>query len=164
MVFAGWCVFLALITWMIQGALDRQYNPNTSPSTYLSSEVREVVLERNRAAHYVVSGGINNQAVEFLVDTGATDIALSERTAGRLGIRRGQPVTLSTANGLARGYRSVADRVSVGGIVMTNVPVVVSPGIDDNTVLLGMSFLKHLELVQRDGKLILRQFVDQTAG
>lgn len=157
MVFAAWVVFLALVAWLFQGELDRQINPNSDPLAGMAADgAREVLLHRNRAGHYVTSGTVNGAPVEFLLDTGATDVALSAATAQKLGLRRGAPVSLATANGIARGYRTVLDFVSVGGIRQERVRAVISPGIGGDMVLLGMSFLKHLELIQRDGTLLLR--------
>lgn len=157
MVFAFWAALLAFAAFLFQGELQRQVNPNTQPASGISSSgVREVVLERNRAGHYVATGEVNGERVEFLLDTGATDVAVSSRTAERLGLRRGAPVALSTANGVVRGARTTLDRVSLGDIALENVRAVITPGIGGEIVLLGMSFLQHLEMVQRDGTLILR--------
>jgi aspartyl protease family protein len=158
MIFAAWAALIALVAWLFQGELDRQFNPNVSPESAVAvSGQREVVLQRNRSGHYVATGEVNGLKVDFLLDTGATDVALSTSTARRIGVAPGAPVALSTANGVVRGYRTTIENVSLGNIHQRDVRAVVSPGIDDDIILLGMSFLKHLELVQRDGVLILRQ-------
>ena len=158
MVFGAWVLFLGLAAWLFQGALNRQFNPNQAPhSAMLADRVVEVTLRRNRSGHYVSAGRINGRGVEFLVDTGATDVSLSESAARRLGLPRGAPVSLVTANGLTRGFRTVIGTVAVGDIVQRDVAAVVSPGIHDDLILLGMSFLKHLDLEQKSDRLILRQ-------
>ena len=156
MVFAACILFVGLVTWLFQGALERQHNPNISPETSSFGAVDQVVLRRNRSSHYIVSGYLNNHRVRFLVDTGATDVALSQRLAEKIGLNAGALVMLSTANGVATGYRTVIDSVVVGNIELKGISAVMSSGIDDNVVLLGMSFLKHLEMIQRDGTLLLR--------
>lgn len=156
MVFAACILFVGLLTWLFQGALERQHNPNISPETSSFGAVDQVVLRRNRSSHYIVSGYLNNYKVRFLVDTGATDVALSQRLAEKIGLNAGALVMLSTANGVATGYRTVIDSVVVGNIELKGISAVMSSGIDDNVVLLGMSFLKHLEMIQRDGTLLLR--------
>ena len=157
MVFAAWALFLLLITWLFQGLLEDQHNPYTSPSVHLTeSGAIEVVLKRNRQGHYVTNGTINGKRVVFLVDTGATDVALSDELAAELGLKRGAAVILSTANGKARGYKSRLDSITVGDIEQRNVAAVIGSGLGANTVLLGMSFLKNLELVQKDRTLTLR--------
>ena len=158
MIFAAIVLFLSLLTWLFQGALERQENPNYNPQTQSSATMDEVVLHRNRSAHYITTGRINQHSVRFLVDTGATDIALSESIAKKMNLPLGASVMLSTANGVTQGYRTVLDRVAVGNIELENIPAVITRGIDDNVVLLGMSYLKQLELIQRDGMLILRHY------
>lgn len=158
MVFGAWVVFLALVAWLFQGELERRFNPNPEPVVNVAeSGEQEVVLRRNRSGHYVATGEVNGEPVQFLVDTGATDVAMSEATGRRLGLRPGAPVTLSTANGLVRGARTTIDSIAIGPIRLEGVAAVLSPGIDESIVLLGMSFLRDLELVQRDGQLILRR-------
>ena len=62
-----------------------------------------------------------------------------------------------TANGAAISYAAQLDSVSVGDIIMHNVSAGISPGFKGNEILLGMSFLKHIEFTQRGNTLILRQ-------
>ncbi|GJL82135.1 MAG: aspartyl protease [marine bacterium B5-7] len=158
MIFAAWVVFLLLAAWLFQGSLERQFNPNSNPESGTATDGRvEVLLERNRAGHYVSSGRINGMSVEFLLDTGATDVAMSLAVADRLGLPHGAPVTLSTANGVVRGYQTVINEIALGDITRNKVRAVVSPGIRDDTVLLGMSFLKHIEMLQSGNTLLLRQ-------
>jgi len=147
----AWLMLMAGGWWYFDGWLERQHNPNQTVRT----EGNAVVLERNRSGHYVASGEINGRPVTFLLDTGATDVALSSRLAQRLGLQRGAPVTLVTANGQTTGYRTRLDSVRLGGIVLHDVAASYSDGIEADTVLLGMSFLKRLDFSQRDGKLIL---------
>jgi aspartyl protease family protein len=157
MTFAAWAVFLLLLAWLFQGELERQVNPNRSPVAGVAATGElEVMLRRNRSGHYVTRGEINGVPVNFLLDTGATDVAMSTATARALGLARGAPVSLSTANGVVQGYRTVLESVSVSEIRLHDVRAVVSPGISEDIVLLGMSFLKHLEIIQRDGTLLLR--------
>ncbi|MFT5112734.1 MAG: aspartyl protease family protein [Parasphingorhabdus sp.] len=157
MVVAAWILFLLLVTWLFQGLLQNQHNPNSSPSVNHSETGQiEVRLKRNRSGHYVTNGTINGKNVVFLVDTGATDVALSDGLAQSLGLRPGASIILSTANGRVRGYKSRIAEISVGDIVQRDIAAVISPGIADNAVLLGMSFLKNLELVQKGRTLTLR--------
>ncbi len=156
MIIAAWIGVLALLALLFQGALERRRAPELVSSS-VNGGVVEVVVQRNRSGHYVVEGSVNGLPQHFLVDTGATAVALSQAAARRFQLARGAPVTLSTANGSVRGYRTRIDSLSVGDITMRDVAAVVSPGIDDGVALLGMSFLRRLELVQRDGLLLLRQ-------
>ena len=148
----AWLMALGGGWWFFNGWLDRQDNPN---QTVQVSGVGEGVLERNRSGHYVASGEINGAPVVFLLDTGATDVALSAELAKKLGLPRGLPVTLSTANGRAQGSLTHLDSVRLGPITLNNVSANFSEGIQDDTVLLGMSFLRRLDFSQINGRLVL---------
>ncbi len=94
--------------------------------------------------------------MRFLVDTGATSIALSAADARRLGIDylSGQPGLMSTANGTAAAYRVRLDSVRVGDIVANNVEGAVLEGSQMPVALLGMSFLNRMEM-KREGQFMV---------
>lgn len=159
MIIATWVVVLGLLTLLFDDQLSQMFNPNTTPEfTTAADGSQTVTLHRNRAGQYIASGFINDHRVNFMVDTGATDVALSAELAEKLGLRREQPVVYRTANGDVRGYRTTLNRVRLGNIVVSNVRGGINPGMPDSIVLLGMSFLKQLELTQRNNTLILKQF------
>jgi aspartyl protease family protein len=116
-----------------------------------------VLLKRNRSGHYVVNGFINSKEVTFLLDTGATDVALSDDLATALELRRGAYITSQTANGTVTARQTTLSEVSIGSIRLQNVRASILPSLSDKEVLLGMSFLKQLELVQKGNYLLLRQ-------
>ena len=154
----AWVVLLVLGFIGFGDVLDRQRNPNQSLQTqYREGGIREVVLKRNKSGHYVTSGKINGSPVTFMLDTGATGVALSQSTASALGLKRGRAFPTRTANGISTSYAVNLDRVSVGDIELHDVPAGISPGLGTEEVLLGMSFLKHIEFTQRGDTLILRQ-------
>ncbi len=153
MLWIAWLLVLGGGWWLAERWIGRQANPNQSPAVSASGAV---MLERNRQGHYVASGEINGRKVIFLLDTGATTVALSTRLARELGLTRGPEIQLDTANGVATGYKTRLDSVRLGDIVVREVSAVFSDGMMDDTVLLGMSFLKHLEFTQRENRLILR--------
>ena len=111
----------------------------------------------NTQGHFVASGQINGQPVDFMLDTGATDVAIPAEMAERLKLEQGFGVTLSTANGRTEGYRTRVDRLQLGDIVLRDVRAIVVPGLDGQQVLLGMSALNKLEFTQRGGTMLLRQ-------
>ncbi len=113
-----------------------------------------VVLERDRSGHYLAEGEINGQSVIFLIDTGATDVALSERMARELGLDFGPRVAVMTAAGPVRGWKTRLARVSIGGISLNNVGATITRG-PLGEVLLGMSFLKHFTLHQQGTQLLI---------
>ncbi len=118
-------------------------------------------LAGNRQGHFVASGHINGRPVQFMLDTGATDVSVPADLAERLGLERGAPVTLSTANGRSEGYRTRIELLQLGDIVLRDVAALVAPGLDGDQVLLGMSALKKLEFTQRGGSMLLRQTTNQ---
>lgn len=152
--YLAWIVLLALLTVYFNDFVGEQRNPNQHLSM-VESGSGEVVLARNRAGHYVAPGRINGKPVTFLLDTGATRVSVPEALASRLGLRRGAEQKTMTANGVISVYATELDRVQLGGIEMRNVSASINPFMPDDTVLLGMSFMQHLELVQRDGQLRL---------
>lgn len=117
----------------------------------------EVQLAGNGQGHFVSGGFINGQPVQFMLDTGATDVAMPEAVARKLELARGAPVLLTTANGKTQGYRTEIASLQLGDIRLSNVRALVVPGFEGNQVLLGMSALKQLEFTQRGGNLLLRQ-------
>lgn len=153
----AWAAGLFLATRFFGAWEDRQVNPNSQITSQQGDGFVEVRLASNGQGHFVADGLINGQAVHFLLDTGATDVAIPEALAWDFGLERGASVTLSTANGRTEGYRTRLDSVQLGDILLRDVRALVVPGLDDSQVLLGMSALKQLEFTQRGGTLLLRQ-------
>jgi aspartyl protease family protein len=113
-----------------------------------------VVLAPDASGHYVTVGAINGKTARFLVDTGATTVALGTNLANQLGIayRSGRPEKFGTANGTITGYIVRLDSVRIGGLTLTQVDAAVSDGMNKwDGVLLGMSFIGRLSM-QRDGQ------------
>jgi aspartyl protease family protein len=115
---------------------------------------RELSLRANPSGHFIVNALVNGHAIEMMVDTGATIVALNEATARRLGIRPGPSdftASIGTANGVVRAAPVVLAAVSVGGIVVHQVPAAVVGGDALGVNLLGMSFLKRLSKFEMSG-------------
>ncbi|TLX55255.1 TIGR02281 family clan AA aspartic protease [Stutzerimonas nosocomialis] len=134
-----------------------RYNPNREPVSRIEGGQIEVQLAGNAQGHFVATGQINGEDVVFLLDTGATDVAMPQGLAERLNLEHGRPVQVQTANGPATGYRTVLGTLSLGEIVLHDVRALVVPGFPGEQVLLGMSALRQLEFTQRAGTLVLRQ-------
>jgi len=150
-----WVAVLAMLTLYFNNYIESRDNPNASLALTAGAG-GEVVLERSRGGHYLAPGYINGQRVRFLLDTGATSVSVPEGLARGLGLKRGMPMQSMTANGIVTVYRTTLDSVELGGIHMREVSATINPGMSDDIVLLGMSFMQHLELTQRDGQLTLR--------
>lgn len=157
MVIAAWVLLAGLLTVVFTKVLERQHNPNQQIQINPRSDgLREIVLRRNRLGHYVATGKINGTEVEFLLDTGATNVAIPQQVATNLGLKRGMPLTTYTANGIVQTYATTLDHVAMGSISATVVPANINPHMTGNQVLLGMSFLKRFELLQRGDELTIR--------
>lgn len=155
----AWLGVMALLMLYFGDVLDRQRNPNRSVDTAVTAEgVREVQLRRNRMGHYVSAGTINGKDVVFLLDTGATGVAIPAALAEQLSLPKGRAIMTNTANGATRSYLTQLSEVAVGDIRLQNVDASITPGLQMREVLLGMSFLKYIEFTQRGNTLTLRQY------
>ena len=158
MMFMACVLGLALLTMFFSGALERQRNPNQNPVTKSGDGVVEVVLQRNRQGHYVLTGMINGRSVEFLLDTGATDVVLPEAIATQLDLEAGRAGLAMTANGTVKVYETRLNQLQIGDIRLSNVRASINPAMPPPAILLGMSALKQIEFVQRGDTLTLRQY------
>ena len=159
MIIGMWLLVFGLLTLFFQNFLDKERNPNQSVMSGVDAGgVREVRLKRNRYGHYNVSGKINGYPVEFLLDTGATQIAIPSEVANKIGLQRLFETSVHTANGTARAYGTKLETVSVGEISLSRLKATITTGMEGEIVLLGMGFLKNIEFTQRGDLLILRQY------
>ncbi|WP_455365264.1 retropepsin-like aspartic protease family protein [Kaarinaea lacus] len=138
---------------------DRQFRmgENSAISTnFKENKEKEVVIAVNSSGHFFTVGAINKHPVKFLVDTGATAVAINSNHANRLGIdyrNKGTPTMVATASGQSPAYIVILDTVSVGEIRLSNVEAVVIEGNFPSEALLGMTFLGNME-IHRQGQLM----------
>jgi aspartyl protease family protein len=120
-----------------------------------------VEVPRDAMGHFNVDGRVNGRSLQFVIDTGASLIALTADNAAQLGIHPAESeytVTLRTANGTVRAAPTMLDMVEVGDISVQNVRAVVLPEGALSENLLGMSFLSRLRHFDySDGKMVLEQ-------
>ena len=122
---------------------------------------RSVVVPRDQRGHFEVEGRVDGRRLDFMVDTGASVIALTASDAATLGIHpaeRDFPALVKTANGTVRGAPTRLDTVAIDDLVVRDVDAMVLPdgALSDN--LLGLSFLSRLRRFEySDGKLVLEQ-------
>ena len=114
----------------------------------------KIVLASDRSGHYRVEGAINGHTVEFLVDTGATDVAVSEQTARMMGLEFGPRTVVMTAAGPVSAWKTRIDRVAAGSLERRNVRATITPGLGSEA-LLGMSFLRHYRISQQGDRLVI---------
>ncbi len=129
----------------LDGRIAADFGASAQPTT--------IRLVPNTQGHYFVDGKINGRGIRFLVDTGATLIAISKTEAKRLGLNfrvDGQRGQIQTASGVAVGYYITLDKVRIRTIDLTNIEAVVVDGDYPATALLGQSFLNRLNM-RRDG-------------
>jgi aspartyl protease family protein len=108
---------------------------------------KNVRLKRGDDGHFSAVVDVDGTPVTFLIDTGATVTSMSAKAAKSAKIsvdRSTYPVIVETANGAVRDWRAVAQRITIGSIVLTDHTVLVSDNLSDDQNLLGMNFLNEL--------------------
>lgn len=123
-------------------------------STGALAERQSVTLAADTRGHFITEGAVNGRAVRFVIDTGATVVALPASDALRLGLdyRKGTVALTRTAGGVVPVYRVRLDSVRLGTIEINAVDgVVIEQGLD--IALLGMSFLSRVEM-KNEGQLM----------
>lgn len=118
----------------------------------------KVVLSVGEGGHYFSQGQINERTVQFVVDTGATAVAISTVDADRIGLnyKSGEMLRMSTANGMVPGWRIQLASVRVGDVVVYGVEAIVSSG-SMPYVLLGNSFLSRFQTSTNNGQMVLEK-------
>ncbi len=106
-----------------------------------------IEIPRSRNGHFYVAGAIDGQPVTFMIDTGASAVAIGSSLAQRMNLPRGRATTLQTANGIAPAEETVAQQISLGNITLREVRVLVLANLGSEA-LLGQNVLRHLEVVQ----------------
>ena len=117
----------------------------------------ELAIPRSRDGHFYVDGEVNHVPVRFLVDTGASSVAISAQTARTAHLPEGRPITVMTANGEREGR--IVHGVPIKAGPLTHNAVSVSTGIlmeDPHDALLGQSFLRHFDVRIEAGRMLLR--------
>ena len=120
---------------------------------------QRVVLRADARGHFVSSGQINGRVMQYMVDTGATTVAIGRPDAQRMGLQfeqEGQRVMMNTANGVAQGWRLRLDSVRVGDVELRGVDAIVTSE-PMPFVLLGNSFLREFEMSRNGDEMVLRK-------
>lgn len=134
--------------------LTREYNQAGSAGP----QKAQLSISRGAGNHYWVAGSIEGHPVQFLVDTGATSVAMNEGQARMLGIDyrvKGRAMVASTAGGNVKAWKIKLDSVKVGALEVLGVEAAVLEGDSPTEVLLGMSFLSRVRWREENGVLQL---------
>jgi aspartyl protease family protein len=117
-----------------------------------------IVLTAGSGGHFVTPGAVNGKAVQFMVDTGATTVAMGVEDARRLGIdyTKGRMARGNTANGAVTLYEIRLDSVRIGEVEVYDVAASVLPG-QLNNILLGNSFLERFQMTRMNDQLVLER-------
>ena len=142
-------------------ALAKSAPQKVSVETPAPTGGRSLSIPRDARGHFQTEGRIDGQRIGFMVDTGASVVALNEKSAARFGFRPSRSdysTTVSTANGTIKAARTRLAMVDLGGIVVRDVEAMVLPDEALSENLLGLSFLSKLKRFEyANGKLVLEQ-------
>ena len=119
---------------------------------------QRVVLKADARGHFVSSGQINGRIMQYMVDTGASTVAIGRPDAQRMGLKfeQGQPVMMNTANGTAQGWRMRLESVRVGDVELRSVDAIVTAE-PMPYVLLGNSFLNGFQMTRQGAQMVLEK-------
>jgi len=158
-VWLAWILALAILVYIFQGVLDKQYNPNTNLASSINGKGKtEVHLQQNRQGHYLAQGTINGRSVTFLLDTGATQVSIPQHLAQAFNLPRYGTYRVQTANGTVNAIETKIEQLTIGNILLNNVAAHINPGMKSNEILLGMSALKRVEFSQKGKQLTLKTY------
>nr|QDP23480.1 TIGR02281 family clan AA aspartic protease [Bradyrhizobium cosmicum] len=159
-------VLIGLGTYMAQMA-DRMSSasatsaPRTTVAVAATSGGRSLNIPRDGRGHFQTEGRIDGQRIGFMIDTGASVVALNQTSAARFGLRpsRGEyNATVSTANGTIKAARTRIAMLEVGGLIVRDVDAMVLPDEALSENLLGLSFLSRLKRFEyANGQMVLEQ-------
>jgi len=169
MIFAA--IMIALGSFMAQMA-DRMTPASAAPSPAKVADAQEpvtqaqagshsLILDRDSRGHFLTEARINGQRVNFMVDTGASVVAVNESSAARFGLYPSPgefTANVTTANGTIKGARARLAMVDVGGLLVRDVDALVLPDEALSENLLGLSFLSKLRRFEyANGTMVLEQ-------
>jgi aspartyl protease family protein len=136
-------------------------DPQAAIMTPLQSGLRTLSIPRDARGHFATEGRIEGQRINFMVDTGATVIALNESSAARFGLRPtpgAYRASVTTANGTVKAAPTRLPMVEVGGLIVRDVEAMVLPDEALSENLLGLSFLSKLKRFEyANGQMMLEQ-------
>lgn len=155
MLWIVWISLITLLTWYYHTKLNQQSNPNQNIRAQYVDGAQQILLQRNKYGHYMLNGQVNGINSVFLVDTGATYVALPLKLAAQLHLSKQHLMTFHTANGVSQGYYTTIKTLDLAGIQLHDVPAILADNLSGDEILLGMSALKFFDFSQRNKQLTL---------
>ena len=144
------------LIWLGLGALCFSlFTWTSAPKVSVAGNQVEIVIAKAQDGHHYIDGVLNGKQIRFLIDTGASYVSIGGNLAAQLGLLSGKPTKFETANGSVIGQLFENQSIKVSGLATPPLTIGVMPN-SPNTALLGQNFLRHVELLQVDNKLILR--------
>lgn len=164
-------VAVLLVAGFVARYADQKMTANSAPQAMVVqaayeprqpvSSGRSMTLDADSHGHFRVNARVDGRRIGFMVDTGASLVALRESNAAQVGIRplaADFTATVSTANGKVKAAPAKLDRIEIGGITVYDVPALVLPDEALGENLLGVAFLSRLKRYEyANGRMVLEQ-------
>lgn len=149
----GWIIAIGLVAILFNLGLFSTKDPMIK----VSQTGTQITILRDHDSHFRIKGQINGVSVIFLLDTGATSVAVSGLLAKNAGLQPKAELTTETANGSAIGYFTVIDKIVLGNgkLELNHVSAVIVPNMDADQALLGMNVLKQFNIQQTENTMVL---------
>lgn len=151
MLIISWFIGIVLI-WILSHKLFFSTKPQKI--TKLGDQTT-IKLHKNYDGHYNIIALINNYKIKFLIDTGASQVSISENLANKLKLPLLNKIYVSTASGEAVAYKTVIDSFVIGQIKFSNIHATIMPNLPEDFALLGMNILRHFDIIQKEDTLTL---------
>ncbi|WP_028388277.1 retropepsin-like aspartic protease family protein [Legionella fairfieldensis] len=146
----AWLIFFILLFLFFY-----YYNQNEKASYHVQHGT--VTIRADKQGHYRLEGYVNDYPVEFMIDTGATLVAIPQKLATQMNLEGRYTISMGTANGVVTGSLTRLKQLGFAGFTLHNIKAVIIPGSEDNVVLLGMNVLSQFNLSQQDKRLIIKK-------
>jgi aspartyl protease family protein len=150
---------MALVIWLVIFGgvylfMDSRIKPTVATASTADLAKGEIVIPRSHDGHYYLRGSINGTPTVFMVDTGASLVSVGSKLAREAGLPRGEAGQFATAGGTVQGEIVAGQTVDAGGIRVR--PISVAVGFAGSVALLGQNFLRHVDVLQSDDRMVLR--------
>ncbi|WP_262337388.1 TIGR02281 family clan AA aspartic protease [Legionella genomosp. 1] len=152
-----------IITWILLFGLlfIFFYYHGQSDKGRVESHPGKVIIKADAQGHYRIDGAIDGQPVHFIIDTGATLLAIPEKVARELNLNGRYPIRMQTAKGTVEGSLTRVNKLSFGNFTLYDVKAVIILGAEDDMLLMGMNVLSHFSLTQTNKTLVIKKSDEQ---